>query len=61
MEADRSSANRERRDFCLTLNKNLKPIFIMSNIVKKDENLLPALMREVEGKIVEVRGQNQLL
>ena len=33
----------------------------MSNIVKKDENLLPALMREVEGKIVEVRGKNQLL
>ena len=33
----------------------------MSNIVKKDENLLPALMREVEGKIVEVRGQKTLL
>ena len=29
--------------------------------MKKDENLLPALMREVEGKIVEVRGQKTLL
>ena len=33
----------------------------MSNIVKKGVDLLPALMREVEGKIVEVRGQKTLL
>ena len=33
----------------------------MSDVVKKTENLLPALMREVEDKIVEVRGQKTLL
>ena len=33
----------------------------MSDIVKKEENLLPTLMHEVEGKIVEVRGQKTLL
>ena len=33
----------------------------MSNIVKKNDNLLPALMREGEDKIVEVRGQKTLL
>lgn len=33
----------------------------MSNIVKKETNLLPALMKEVEGKIVMVRGQRTLL
>lgn len=29
--------------------------------MKKEENLLPTLMHEVEGKIVEVRGQKALL
>ena len=29
--------------------------------MKKNDNLLPALMKEVEGKIVEVRGQKTLL
>ena len=33
----------------------------MSHLVQKNENLLPALMREVEDKIVEVRGQKTLL
>lgn len=33
----------------------------MSNIVKKETNLLPTLMKEVEGKIVMVRGQRTLL
>ena len=33
----------------------------MSDLVKKNDNLLPALMKEVEGKIVEVRGQKTLL
>ena len=33
----------------------------MSDVVKKTENLLPALMREVEDRIVEVRGQKTLL
>lgn len=33
----------------------------MSDIVKKEENLFPTLMHEVEGKIVEVRGQKALL
>lgn len=33
----------------------------MSDIIKKNTDLLPALMREVEGKIVEVRGQKTLL
>ena len=33
----------------------------MSDIVKKEENLLPTLMHEVEGKIVEIRGQKALL
>ena len=33
----------------------------MSDIVKKEESLLPTLMHEVEGKIVEVRGQKALL
>ena len=33
----------------------------MSDIVKKNDNLLPVLMREVENKIVEVRGQKTLL
>lgn len=33
----------------------------MANITKKNDSLLPALMHEVEGKIVEVRGQKTLL
>lgn len=33
----------------------------MNDLVKKSENLLPALVKEVEGKIVEVRGQKALL
>ena len=33
----------------------------MNDIVKKNENLLPTLMREVEDKIIEVRGQKTLL
>ena len=33
----------------------------MSDLVKKNDNLVPALMKEVEGKIVEVRGQKTLL
>ena len=33
----------------------------MSDIVKKNDNLLPALMKEVEDKIVVVRGQKTLL
>ena len=33
----------------------------MANIVKKNDNLLPALMKEVEDKIVVVRGQKTLL
>ena len=33
----------------------------MANIAKKNDSLLPALMHEVEGKIVEVRGQKTLL
>ena len=33
----------------------------MNDIVKKNTDLLPALMREVEDKIIEVRGQNALL
>ena len=33
----------------------------MANLVKKDDNLLPALMKEVEDKIVVVRGQKTLL
>ena len=33
----------------------------MGDLVKKNTDLLPALMREVEGKIVEVRGQKALL
>ena len=33
----------------------------MSNIAKKNESLLPALMHELEGKIIEVRGQKALL
>ena len=33
----------------------------MRDIVKKDESLLPTLMHEVEGKIVEIRGQKALL
>lgn len=33
----------------------------MSNIVKKETTLLPTLMKEVEGKIVMVRGQRTLL
>lgn len=33
----------------------------MANITKKNDSLLPALMYEVEGKIVEVRGQKTLL
>lgn len=33
----------------------------MSDLVKKNDNLLPALMMEVEDKIVEVRGQKTLL
>lgn len=31
------------------------------NDIEKNMNLLPTLMREVEGKIVEVRGQKTLL
>jgi len=33
----------------------------MNDIVKKNTDLLPTLMREVEEKIIEVRGQNALL
>jgi hypothetical protein len=33
----------------------------MGELVKKNDNLLPALMREVEDKIVVVRGQKTLL
>ena len=33
----------------------------MNELVKKDDNLLPALMKEVEDKIVVVRGQKTLL
>ena len=33
----------------------------MANITKKNDSLLPALMHEVEGKIVEVCGQKTLL
>lgn len=33
----------------------------MNELVKTNDNLLPALMREVEDKIVEVRGQKTLL
>lgn len=33
----------------------------MANIAKKNDSLLPALMHEVEGKIVEVHGQKTLL
>lgn len=33
----------------------------MSNLVKRNEGLLPTLMREVEDKIVVVRGQKTLL
>lgn len=33
----------------------------MNELVKKNGNLLPSLMREVEDKIVEVRGQKTLL
>ena len=33
----------------------------MTDIAKTNDNLLPALMHEVEGKIVEVRGQKVLL
>ena len=33
----------------------------MNELVKTIDNLLPALMREVEDKIVEVRGQKTLL
>ena len=33
----------------------------MNNLIKKNMDLLPALMREVEDKIIEVRGQKALL
>ena len=33
----------------------------MGDLIKKNMDLLPSLMREVEGKIVEVRGQKTLL
>ena len=33
----------------------------MDGLVKKNENLLPTLMREVEDRIIEVRGQKTLL
>ena len=33
----------------------------MNNLIKKNTDLLPALMREVEDKIIEVRGQKALL
>lgn len=33
----------------------------MNELVKTNDNLLPALMREVEDKIVEVRGQKTQL
>lgn len=33
----------------------------MNELVKTNDNLLPALMREVEDKIVEVRGPKTLL
>ena len=33
----------------------------MANITKKNDSLLPALMHEVEGKIIDVRGQKALL
>jgi phage regulator Rha-like protein len=33
----------------------------MSDIIKKDESILPALIKEVEDKIVDVRGQKALL
>ena len=33
----------------------------MNDIVKKNTDLLPTLMREVEEKIIEVRGQKALL
>jgi phage regulator Rha-like protein len=33
----------------------------MSDIIKKNESILPALIKEVEDKIVDVRGQKALL
>lgn len=33
----------------------------MGNVIKKSDNFLPTLMRKVEDKIVEVRGQQALL